>query len=222
MALILLVHERAGYTSETIDERPSLFGWGRTKSKLMFMPILGYDDGYGFTYGGRVSTIGLLGGGERLSAPLTWGGTRRAAIEMDRTFSTGPLTRVESTFGIWQRENPHYEIDEQRVEWTARAERSFARVFRAGVDTSQSTVEFGTLDDRLWTLGAYGGARYSRRSGLPTQRRLRRRGMDRPARQASRPTHQPMDHGRARLPGRNPASRPRRPRSVHDVRSHAS
>jgi len=154
VALILLVHERAGYTSETIDERPSLFGWGRTKSKLMFMPILGYDDGYGFTYGGRVSTIGLLGVGERLSTPLTWGGTRRAALEMDRTFSTGPLTRVESTFGIWQRENPHYEIDEQRVEWTARAERSVARVFRAGVDTSQSTVEFGTLDDRLWTLGA--------------------------------------------------------------------
>ena len=154
VALILLVHERAGYTSETVDERPSLFGWGRTKSKLMFLPILGYDDGYGFTYGGRVSTIGLFGVGERLSVPLTWGGTRRAAVEVDRTFASGPLTRVESTFGIWQRENPHYEIDDQRVEWTARAERSVARIFRAGVDTSQSTVKFGQLDDRLWTLGA--------------------------------------------------------------------
>ncbi len=222
VALILLVHERAGYTSETIDERPSLFGWGRTKSKLMFLPILGYDDGYGFTYGGRISTIDLLGVGERLSTPLTWGGTRRAAIEMDRTFTKGPLTRVESTFGIWQRENPHYEIDEQRVEWTARAERSVARVFRAGVDTSQSTVEFGTIDDRLWTLGAsvaldtrgdpafprnavYVGAGWT---GLNVKR------LDHP--------HQPMDHGRARLPGRNPASRPRRPRPVHDVRSHAS
>jgi hypothetical protein len=153
VAIILLVHERPGYTSETIEERPSLFGWGRTKSKLMFLPILGYDDGYGFTYGGRISTIDLLGMGERVSTPLTWGGTRRAAVEIDRTFAKGPLTRVESTFGIWQRENPHYEIDEQRVEWTARAERSIARVFRAGVDTSQSTVEFGTLDDRLWTVG---------------------------------------------------------------------
>jgi hypothetical protein len=154
VAIILLVHERPGFTSETIEERPSLFGWGRTKSKLMFLPILGYDDGYGFTYGGRISTIDLLGMGERVSTPLTWGGTRRAAVEVDRTFSKGPLTRVESTFGIWQRENPHYEIDEQRLEWTARAERSIARVFRAGVDTSQSTVEFGTFNDRLWTIGA--------------------------------------------------------------------
>jgi hypothetical protein len=154
IALVLLVHERAGYTSETIDERPSIFGWGRTKSKVMFLPILNYDDGYGFTYGGRFSTIDLFGGGERVSTPLTWGGTRRAAVEVDRTFNAGPLTRVESTFGIWQRENPHFEIDEQRVEWTARAERSVARVFRAGIGTSQSTVEFGALDDRLWTLGA--------------------------------------------------------------------
>ena len=154
VALVLLVHERPGFTSETIDERPATWGWTRVKSRLMFLPILGYDDGYGFTYGGRVSTIDLLGAGERLSVPLTWGGTRRAAVEFERTFSSGPLTRVTSTFGIWQQENPHFEIDDQRVEWTARAERSFASLVRAGVDTSQSTVSFGQTDDRLWTIGA--------------------------------------------------------------------
>ena len=154
VALILLVHERPGFTAETIDDRPSAFGWARLKKRLMFLPILGYDDGYGFTYGGRVSTIGLLGARERISVPLTWGGTRRAAVEVERTFASGPLSRIESTFGISQRENPHFELDDQRVEWTARAERSFARLVRAGVDTSQSTVEFGQLDDRLWTVGA--------------------------------------------------------------------
>ena len=154
IALILLVHERQGFTSETIDERPSAFGWAHLKSRLMFLPILGYDDGYGFTYGGRVSTINLLGAGERLSVPLTWGGTRRAALEFERTFASGPLSRIESTYGIWQRENPHFELDEQRVEWTARAEKSFARLVRTGVDTSQSSVDFGQTNDRLWTLGA--------------------------------------------------------------------
>ena len=154
VALVLRVHERPGFTSETVDERPSAWGWARVKSRLMFLPILGYDDGYGFTYGGRVSTIDLLGAGERLSVPLSWGGTRRAAVEFERTFATGPLTRIESTFGIWQRENPHFELDDQRVEWTARAERSFAGLVRTGVDTSQSTVSFGQTDDRLWTVGA--------------------------------------------------------------------
>ena len=154
IALILLVHERPGFTSETIAERPSAWGWARAKSRLMFLPILGYDDGYGFTYGGRVSTIDLLGAGERLSVPLTWGGTRQAALEFERTFAKGPLTRIGSTFGISQRENPRFELDDQRVEWTARAERSFAGLVRMGVDTSQSTVDFGPTNDRLWTIGA--------------------------------------------------------------------
>ena len=43
----------------------------------MFLPILNYDDGYGFTYGGRFSTIGLFGGGERDVRAADWGGTRR-------------------------------------------------------------------------------------------------------------------------------------------------
>ena len=133
----------------------------------MFLPILGYDDGYGFTYGGRVSTIGLLGAGERLSVPLTWGGTRRAAIEVERTFKSGPLSRVESTFGISQRENPHFEIDDQRVEWTARAERSFARVVRTGV---VDVAEHGRL--RRARRSAVDGrrrcrARHARRPGFP-------------------------------------------------------
>jgi hypothetical protein len=154
VALVLLVHERAGQKAEVATEPPSVWPWSRFKSRLMFLPILGYEDGYGFTYGARFSTIGLLGMRERLSFPLTWGGTRRAAVEFERTFKSGPLTRVGSTFGISQSENPRFEIDDRRVEWTARAERSFASIVRTGIDTSQSTVHFSELDDRLWTLGA--------------------------------------------------------------------
>jgi hypothetical protein len=153
IVLVLLVHERPGQTAETAAERPSIGPWRRLKSRVMFLPIVGYDDGYGFTYGGRVSTIDLLGVGERLSVPLTWGGTRRAAIELERTFKSGPLTRVESTFGISRTENPRFEIADRRVAWTARAERSFARLVRIGVNTTQGTVKFGQLDDRTWTLG---------------------------------------------------------------------
>ena len=159
VALVLVVHEKAGVRSAIGGvDIPGVPGTvarpvGRLRSKLMFLPIVSYADGYGFTYGGRVSTVDLLGIDERLSVPLTWGGTRRAALEFERTFKTGPLTRIESSFGIWNRENPRFEIRDQRVEVKGRAERVFADVLRAGVDASRSTISFGILDDDLWTIG---------------------------------------------------------------------
>jgi outer membrane protein assembly factor BamA len=147
------VHERPGVTSATSGAGPVSRPWRRVTSRLMFFPILGFSDGYGFTYGGRVSTVNLLGIGERLSVPLTWGGTRRAALEFERTFKSGPLSRVFSSFGIWNRENPRFDIADQRVELTGRAERQFAHMVRVGVDATRSSVDFGQLDDRLWTFG---------------------------------------------------------------------
>jgi len=158
VALVLVVHERAGVTSvpATGGTGPGRISrpWHRgITDRVMFFPILTYEDGYGFTYGARFSTIDLLGAGERLSTPLTWGGTKRAAVEFERTFKTGPLTRVLSSFGIWNRTNPHFEIDDQRVELKGRAERQFAHMVRVGVDASRSSVSFGTLDDQIWTFG---------------------------------------------------------------------
>lgn len=154
VAIVLVVHEKAGVRSIKDDVGPLTSPWRRFRSRLMFMPILSFADGYGFTYGARFSTIDLLGAGERLSFPFTWGGTRRAAVEVERSFRRGPLTRVESSFGIWQRENPHFRLDDRRVELRGRAEKVFADVVRVGADASRSTVAFDTLDDRLWTFGA--------------------------------------------------------------------
>jgi hypothetical protein len=155
VALVLVVHERPGVTSPAsggTGEAPP--AWRRLTSRLMFFPILGYEDGYGLTYGGRVSAVDLLSAGERLSVPLSWGGTKRAALEFERTFKTGPLTRVFSSFGIQNRENPHFDTDDQRVELKARAERQFAHLVRTGVEATRSSVSFGPLDDSLWTTGA--------------------------------------------------------------------
>jgi hypothetical protein len=154
VAIVLVVHERPGTVSaEGVIRRPSR-PFGRVGDRLMFLPILNYADGYGFTYGGRMSAQGALGMGERLSVPLTWGGTRRAALEFDRPFKSGPLTRIESSVGISQRENPHFRLDDQRVELNGRAERRFARVLRTGITASRSEIDFGGTDDRLWTVGA--------------------------------------------------------------------
>ncbi len=155
VALIVLVHERPGVVSTTAGgsgEAPS--AWRRLTAPLQFFPILSYEDGYGLTYGGRATAVNLLGGGDRFSVPLTWGGTRRAALEFERGFTTGPLTRVTSSVETWNRDNPRYDLAEHRVQVSARAERLFAKVLRTGVDVSAGSVTFGALDDRPWSLGA--------------------------------------------------------------------
>jgi outer membrane protein assembly factor BamA len=142
--------------SASAPTEPIYTPWRRFRSRLMFLPILNYGDGYGFTYGARFSTKDLLGAGERLSFPLTWGGTRRAAVEFDRQFRSGPLTRVDGAFGIWQRENPRFEVDDRRIEVKGRAEKEFATILRLSVDASRSDVHFASaepLDDTLWTVG---------------------------------------------------------------------
>ena len=152
-ALLLVVHEKPGVivTKSGEIERPVS---KRITSRIMFLPVLSYADGYGFTYGVRFSTVDLLGAGERLSVPLTWGGTRRAALEAERTFKRGPFTRILGSGAIWQRENPRHEIDDRRLEVKGRLERNFAQILYTGVETSRASVDFGTLDDRLWTFGA--------------------------------------------------------------------
>jgi len=150
VALVVIVHE---HESLAQSGNPTPGPMRRVTSRMMFLPILDYEDGYGFTYGARVSTVGLFGGGERISAPLSWGGTRQAAVEVDRSFRTGPVARVYGRFGIRSRENPHYELRDERVEVLARAEHAFARAVRAGVEVGQANVEFGEIDRNQWTFG---------------------------------------------------------------------
>lgn len=150
VALVIIVHEHEALAQ---SGNPTPGPMRRVTSRMMFLPILDYEDGYGFTYGARVSTMGLFGGGERISAPLSWGGTRQAAVEVDRAFRTGPVARVYGRFGIRSRENPHYELRDERVEFLARAEHAFARAVRAGVEVGQANVEFGGIDRSQWTFG---------------------------------------------------------------------
>jgi outer membrane protein assembly factor BamA len=154
VALVLIVHERPGIRSMADTDHPILRPVRRLTSGLMFLPIVSYADGYGFTYGARVSAIDTLGIGERLSVPATWGGTKRIALEFERTFDRGPLTRMTASAGIGKRTNPRFDLDDRRVELKAGIERQFARIVRLGADASRASVSFGELDDRLWTMGA--------------------------------------------------------------------
>lgn len=150
IAIVLLVHERPGLTK---DGRPPTMG-RRIRSQLQLFPILGYDEGYGFTYGGRISFTNVMGRRTRLSVPISGGGTKRIAVEADRTFRTGPLTRLSGSFGYVERENPHFELDDERVEVKARAERRLFDMVTIGGTIARTRVTFSPVREQFWTPGA--------------------------------------------------------------------
>lgn len=91
---------------------------------LLFMPIIDGEDGYGLTYGARLALVGTVGPKSRISFPLTWGGMKRAGIELDRPIAHGPISRVLVGGAIQRQKNPAYlESDDRRRVW-ARAERA--------------------------------------------------------------------------------------------------
>lgn len=150
VSIVLLVHERAGLTAS--GQPPGL--GRRLRNRLMFFPILHYDDGYGWTYGARTSIVDAIGKGTRVSTPLSWGATRRAAVEVDRTFKSGPLTHLSGSFGVAQRENPHYDIDDRRTSLNARAERRLFGMVALGAEVERTRITFAPLHDTFWSTGA--------------------------------------------------------------------
>lgn len=119
----------------------------------MFLPILQYTDGYGFTYGGRVSFVDLWGRGSRVSVPASWGGTKRVAVELERTLSRGPFDRVFGSLTLSRRTNPFYEIDEDRRDARIEASKQVAPRLRAAGHLGYGSVGFGGLDEKVASYG---------------------------------------------------------------------
>ena len=123
------------------------------RSSGMFLPVLNSEDGYGFTYGVRISFVDLLGPRSRITFPLTWGGERQARAQLERSFTRGPIDRLSGEGGIGRRENPHFEIGDTRVGVKARAEGAVQRWLRLGGGGGYDDVQFGDLEERLNRFG---------------------------------------------------------------------
>jgi outer membrane protein assembly factor BamA len=118
-----------------VDEGPVDIDWGgegetpdqpsvvrRRGFHLLFLPILSFEDGYGFSYGARFARASPFGARSHLSFPLTWGGDKRAALEIEKNFVRGPLSGIEAGVAANRREHPFYQSagDRQRMWLTAR------------------------------------------------------------------------------------------------------
>jgi outer membrane protein assembly factor BamA len=148
--VIILVDEVTGISEDNLFPGPLK----KLRGRGMWLPVVDYADGYGFTYGARITLVDALGPRSRISTPLTWGGERQAAVEVDRTFERGPFTRIEGAAAITRRMNPHFDVPDTRTEFRARAERSVTSWLRVGGGARHTSVDFEETEDTFVAPGA--------------------------------------------------------------------
>lgn len=154
VALIVLVQEHP-IPAEVIEATPApLRPFRRLFASGMLLPILQYTDGYGLTYGGRVAFLNVLGRDSRVSVPMTWGGTKRVAVEGERSLRRGPIQRITASGSVWRRRNPFFDRDEDRREVGVTASRPLGRLVRVAAQAGYAAVDFGGVDERLASYGA--------------------------------------------------------------------
>ena len=149
--VILLVDELPGVSKDTLLPGPA----ARLRAMTMWMPVLRFEDGYGFTYGARAAVVGTLGSRSRISAPFTWGGERRAGVDVERAFDRGPLSLIRATAAIERRVNPHFKVSDSRRDVGVQADRALAGWLRMGGDARVADVTFGGLPALHRTAGAH-------------------------------------------------------------------
>jgi outer membrane protein assembly factor BamA len=123
---------------------------------LMYLPLVDFEDGYGFTYGVQLARPNVAGPHSRLSFPLTWGGDKRAAIQLEKNLDGGVLTRVETGASVSRKTNPFFQQDDDRSQIWLRAERAITPSLRAGATAGWQHVSFldTSTSDRFTELGA--------------------------------------------------------------------
>jgi outer membrane protein assembly factor BamA len=126
-----------------VREKPSF------ASRFMFMPVFGGSDEYGFTYGGRLTSTDLFGLGEKISAPITWGGYRNLGAEVLFPTENRFVDAFTSGGGITRRENPHFRIGDLRKEVWGGTHRKLKGV-NFDLRTGWADVSFGDIRESHW------------------------------------------------------------------------
>jgi outer membrane protein assembly factor BamA len=149
--IIVLVDEVPGIRKDNLVPGVA----ARLRAVTMWLPILRFEDGYGFTYGARTAVIDRIGPRSRLSVPLTWGGERRAALEIERPFDRGPFSVVRGSVALDRRVNPHFDVPDSRREAAIEADRALLPWLRVGADARLAQVGFGGVDALHRAAGAH-------------------------------------------------------------------
>jgi len=146
--IMIVIDERAGVSADNLTP-----GFGaRVRSSMVWWPILNYADGYGFTYGIRPAFTDPIGQDSRLSFPFSWGGERRAGVELERSFND-QRTRAGVAFWVNRRVNPFFDVPDIRQQVRFEADHAIVPWMRVGGSARIAQVEFGDSYDPRHVVG---------------------------------------------------------------------
>jgi outer membrane protein assembly factor BamA len=122
---------------------------------LLILPILGYEDGRGLTYGARLTLPdpNWMGKRSRVTFPLSWGGSKRAGIDLEKRIDGGLFDRVTAGGSISRRTNLAFHQDDDRARLYVRGEREFTRTLRLGATTAWQRASFEGVADQFTQIG---------------------------------------------------------------------
>jgi hypothetical protein len=122
---------------------------------ILVLPIFAVEDGYGVTYGARLTLPDphLMGKRSRITFPLSWGGTKRAEVGLEKRLDGGVFDRVTAGASISRRANLAFDQDDDRARLFVRGEREFARVLRLGATTGWQRDSFDGVADQFGQIG---------------------------------------------------------------------
>ena len=123
---------------------------------ILVAPILGREDGYGITYGARLTTPDpkWMGTQSRLSFPLSWGATKQAGLDLEKRIEGGVIDRVTAGAAVSRRVNPAFEQNDDRARVFLRGEHEFARTLRVGATGEWQRASFEGVADEFTQLTA--------------------------------------------------------------------
>jgi outer membrane protein assembly factor BamA len=120
---------------------------------VMFVPLLNAEDGYGLAYGAQFAITSHRHSSTRLVVPLSWGGDKRAAVELQKDFAAPYAPQIKTGALVQRRVHPFFDEDADRQRIWGTAEWQLARVLRAGTTIAWQKSSMLERTDTARSLG---------------------------------------------------------------------
>jgi len=126
----------------------------RSRFNVMFIPILGAEDGYGFTYGAQFALAGHRSARRRVVVPASWGGDKRIAAEYQQEFPSRFAPRLRAGGLLQRRTHPFFDANADRRRVWGRTEWPVVRNVYAGAELAWQSSSLNSEDVTARSLGA--------------------------------------------------------------------